>query len=41
MKHYTQYLSFNTRESQEFINITAQVEEALIKSGIYHIFSFY
>lgn len=34
MKSYTQYLWFNIRERQEFINITGQVEEALKKSGI-------
>jgi len=34
MKSYTQYLWFNTKNRQEFINITSQVEEALKKSGI-------
>lgn len=34
MKSYTQYLWFNTKERQEFINITPQVKEALKKSGI-------
>ena len=34
MKSHTQYLWFNTKERQEFINITAQVEEAVRKSGI-------
>ena len=34
MKAYTQYLWFNTKNRQEFINITAQVEEAVQKSGI-------
>jgi secondary thiamine-phosphate synthase enzyme len=34
MKSHTQYLSFNTQERQEFINITAQVEDAVKKSGI-------
>jgi secondary thiamine-phosphate synthase enzyme len=34
MKAYTQELFFNTKERQEFINITGQVEEALAKSGI-------
>src|SRR3989338_1959421 len=34
MKSYTQYLWFNTKNRQEFINITAQVEEAVKKSGI-------
>lgn len=34
MKAYTEYLWFNTSRRQEFINITAQVEKALKKSGI-------
>ncbi|MFA4889039.1 MAG: secondary thiamine-phosphate synthase enzyme YjbQ [Candidatus Omnitrophota bacterium] len=34
MKSYTQYLWFNTKGRQEFINITQQVEEAVEKSGI-------
>ena len=34
MKTYTQYLWFNTKNRQEFINITPQVEEAVEKSGI-------
>jgi secondary thiamine-phosphate synthase enzyme len=34
MKSYTQYLWFNTINRQEFINITAQVEEAVEKSSI-------
>src|SRR3990167_7309568 len=34
MKSYTQYFWFNTKERQEFINITGQVEEALKKSAI-------
>ena len=34
MKVYTQELIFNTKKRQEFINITAQVEEVLNKSGI-------
>lgn len=34
MKFYTQYLWFNTKNRQEFINITPQIEEALKKSGI-------
>ena len=34
MKTYTQYLVFNTKDRQEFINITLEVEEALSKSGI-------
>lgn len=34
MKSYTEYLVFNTKNRQEFINITPQVEEAVKKSGI-------
>jgi len=34
MKSHTQYLWFNTKNRQEFINITPQVEEAVAKSGI-------
>jgi len=34
MKHLTEYLAFNTKTRQEFINITSQVEEAVKKSGI-------
>ncbi|MFH0790816.1 MAG: secondary thiamine-phosphate synthase enzyme YjbQ [Candidatus Omnitrophota bacterium] len=34
MKSYTQYLWFNTKSRQEFVNITPQVEEAVKKSGI-------
>ena len=34
MKTYTQYLTFNTKEKYDFINITSEVEEALKKSGI-------
>ena len=34
MKAHTQYLSFNSENRQEFINITPQVEEALRKSGV-------
>ena len=34
MKTHTQYLWFNTKNRQEFINITPQVEEAVKKSGI-------
>lgn len=34
MKSYTEYLCFNTKARQELINITAQVEAALKKSGI-------
>ncbi len=34
MKAYTEYLYFTTRQKQEFINITDQVNGALKKSGI-------
>jgi len=34
MKSHTQYLWFSTKNRQEFINITPQVEEAVAKSGI-------
>ena len=34
MKSYTQYLWFNTKNRQEFINITHPVEEAVKKSGV-------
>lgn len=34
MKSYTQYLSFNTKNRQEFLNITPQVEEVIEESGI-------
>ena len=34
MKSHSQYLWFNTKSRQEFINITSQVEEALKNSGI-------
>lgn len=34
MKTYTEYVLFNTKERQEFINITGQVKEAVKKSGV-------
>lgn len=34
MKSHTEYLAFNTKNRQEFVNITPQVEEALRKSGV-------
>jgi secondary thiamine-phosphate synthase enzyme len=34
MKTHTRYLWFNTRNRQEFINITPQVEEEVKRSGI-------
>ncbi len=34
MKTHTKYLKFNTKNRQEFINITADVEKAVDESGI-------
>lgn len=34
MKSYTEYLTFNTKNRREFVNITHQCDEALQKSGI-------
>ncbi len=34
MKSYVEYLTFNTKNKVEFINITDRVEKALAKSGI-------
>lgn len=34
MKSHTEYLTFNTRQRREYINISNRVEEALHKSGI-------
>ena len=34
MKSFAHYLWFNTKNRQEFVNITSQVEEAVAKSGI-------
>jgi len=34
MRSFAQYLWFNTKNRQEFINITPQVEEAVKKSGV-------
>lgn len=34
MKSLTEYLYFNTKKRQEFINITPQVEDVVRKSGI-------
>jgi len=34
MKSYTEHLWFNTKNRQEFINITAQVEDVVKKSGV-------
>jgi secondary thiamine-phosphate synthase enzyme len=35
MRFHTEYLTFKTKKHREFINITAQVEAALRKSGIH------
>jgi secondary thiamine-phosphate synthase enzyme len=34
MRFYTEYLTFNTANPRDYINITPQVEEALRKSGL-------
>jgi secondary thiamine-phosphate synthase enzyme len=34
MKSFTQYLTFSTKNRQEFVNITPEVEEAVKKSGV-------
>jgi len=34
MKFHTEYLTFRTKNHREYINITPQVEAALVKSGI-------
>jgi secondary thiamine-phosphate synthase enzyme len=34
MKFYTEYKWFNTKKRREYINITSDVEDVLIKSGI-------
>ena len=34
MKSYTQYIWLNTKNRQEMVNLTSQVEEAVRKSGI-------
>jgi secondary thiamine-phosphate synthase enzyme len=34
MESYTEYLWFNTKSRREYINITSNVQEALLKSGI-------
>lgn len=34
MKSYTTYLTFNTRKRREYINITGEVEKALVESTI-------
>ncbi len=34
MRFYTEYLTFRTKQHREYINITEQVQTALMKSGI-------
>ncbi|MBN1466029.1 YjbQ family protein [candidate division KSB1 bacterium] len=34
MKFYTDYLWFNTKKQRDYINISAEVEEAVKKSGV-------
>ena len=34
MRFYTEYLTFHTKKHREYVNITVQVEKALVKSGI-------
>lgn len=34
MRFHTEYLTFNTRKQREYVNITADVERALEKSGM-------
>lgn len=34
MKAHTEYLTFNTKQKREYINITPKVEEAVRKSGV-------
>jgi secondary thiamine-phosphate synthase enzyme len=34
MRSYTQYLNFNTKTRQAFINITALIDDAVTKSGV-------
>ena len=34
MKSYTEYLTFSTKQREEFINITPQVEETIRNSGV-------
>jgi len=34
MKFHTEYLWFNTKKRREYINITHEVEEAVVKSGV-------
>lgn len=34
MKSYTEYLWFNTSKKRDYINITPEIEKALVKSGV-------
>ncbi|MGD1074102.1 MAG: YjbQ family protein, partial [Bryobacteraceae bacterium] len=34
MRFHTEYLTFRTKKHREYLNITPQVETALVKSGI-------
>lgn len=34
MKSHTEYLTFKTRQREEFVNITAKIEDAIRKSGV-------
>jgi len=34
MKTYTEYLSFETKKKRDYLNITPQVEAAVVKSGV-------
>lgn len=34
MKSHTEYLTFNTKQHREYINITGEVQKALEKSGV-------
>ena len=34
MKFHTEYLTFRTKKHREYLNITPQVQQALVKSGI-------
>jgi len=34
MNSHTEYIWFNTKKRQEFVNITSKVEEAIEKRGI-------
>ena len=34
MRFHTEYLTFNTKQHRQYINVTPQVNDALTKSGI-------